>query len=99
METAELNRKIDALIDMATRTSQDVSWIKEGMERGTERMDSLAKDHADLNTRVSRMQGSAGTFGGGRGGLFCGVDAFFVNADTSGSMATCSPPASTSRVL
>jgi hypothetical protein len=40
MESAELNRKLDAIMDMATRTSQDVTWIKAGMETGARRMDT-----------------------------------------------------------
>lgn len=81
-EAAELNRKLDAIIDMATRTSQDVTWIKDGMERGTERMDSQAKDIADLNGRVSRMQGSSSTFGAVAGAIFGGLIAYFTRAHT-----------------
>jgi archaellum component FlaC len=82
MESAELNRKLDAIMDMATRTSQDVTWIKAGMETGARRMDTQDTKIGELNGRMSRMQGSTVTLSTIASAIFGGIIAYFVKAHT-----------------
>jgi hypothetical protein len=81
-DLAEISRKLDALQDMATRTSQDVNWIKSGMVRGEARMDGQDTQLRDLSGRMNRQAGSASVYGGFAGAVFAGFVAYFTRVHT-----------------
>jgi len=56
-DLAEIRRELSAIRDMTARTGQDVTWIKNGMERGAARMDGHDKSIAKLENGNHRSTG------------------------------------------
>lgn len=54
---AELSRKLDALQATTTATATDVQWIKQGMEKGDERMDKHDQRIGKLENHRHRQLG------------------------------------------
>lgn len=56
-DLADIRRELIAIRDLAARTGQDVAWIKNGMERGSSRMDGHEKRIAKIENANHRSAG------------------------------------------
>lgn len=69
----------DLMVAIARMEERQIAALSRG-ERMEKLLDTQATQLTDLNTRVSRLQGSAGVFGSVAGAVFGGIVSFFVKA-------------------
>lgn len=78
MSATDLTRKLDEIHELAVRTSQDVTWIRDGMKRGEERMDG----HDDRLTAVEKVAahttGRSSVIGGLIGSVLSGIGVYLL---------------------
>jgi len=62
-DLAEIRNVLDSIRDVATRTSQDVAWIKGGMEKSGARMDEHEKRIGRVENRQHWYSGAGAVLG------------------------------------
>jgi len=62
-EMQELRRTLASVLDVSTRTSQDVTWIKDGMKAGTDRVEKLERRAGRIESRQHWYSGAGAVLG------------------------------------
>jgi len=62
-DLAEIRHALDSIRDAVTRTSQDVGWIKDGMEKSATRLDGHEERIGKLENRQHWYSGLSAAIG------------------------------------
>ncbi len=62
-ELSEIRRELAAIRDVTTRTCQDVTWIKGGMEADRKEVKEIRKDLRSVERRQWWLSGAAAVIG------------------------------------
>jgi hypothetical protein len=76
-DMAEIRNALTAIQDQTSRTAEAISWIKEGMERGTERMDKHDQRLTGLEAAHAHNAGKSSVIGAVAGAGMAAVFSYF----------------------